>query len=344
MDSLQFVPILVVGFAASLSLTPLSRAIAFRLGVIDKPNPQRKIHVEAKPLMGGLAIFAAFLISLILFSPPQHIVELGAVLTGAGMLALVGLADDRYNLGIGVRLVAQSIAALILIGSGIHIRLFDAALIDYTLTVLWVVGLTNAMNFMDNMDGLAAGLTGIAAIFFTLLAFNEGLTLVSSLAAALAGSAFGFLIYNFNPASTFMGDMGSLVLGFVLAVLGIKLEFGAQPLNVTWMVPILVLGVPLTDTFLVVVTRLVEKRSPLLGGKDHSSHRLLNTGLSQRQTLFILYGLAILFGTFGLAVSLLPPHTALIMGAAGLAGMGIMFGVMMALWQAHKRRTAAPTA
>ncbi len=338
MDSLQFIPILVVGFITSLSLTPLSRVIAFKLGVVDKPNPQRKIHVEAKPLMGGLAIYGAFTLSLLLFSPPQHIVELGAVLSGAGMLAVVGLADDRYNLGIVVRLIAQSAAAVVLIIAGIQIHLFNIPALDMLFTVFWVVGLTNALNFMDNMDGLAAGLAAIAASWFTLLAFNEGLTLVSSLAAALAGSAIGFLIYNFNPASLFMGDMGALVLGFVLAVLGIKLEFGTQPLNVTWMVPILVLAVPLTDTALVVFTRLLEKRSPFQGGKDHSSHRLMSMGFNQRATLLILYALAIVFGAMAFLVSTLDVQTASVIGVIGLVGMAGFFGLMIWVRGKHQKR------
>ncbi len=337
MDAFQFVPFLLVGFAASLGLTPISRVIAIRLGIVDKPNAQRKIHVQATPLMGGLAIYAALVISLVLFSPPQHIVELAAVLSGAGVLAVVGLADDRYNLGIGVRLVAQTVAALVLIAAGIHIRLLGVPLFDYALTLLWVVGLTNAMNFIDNMDGLAAGLAGIAALCFTLLAFNENLSLVSSLAAALAGSAVGFLIYNFNPASTFMGDMGALVLGFILAVLGIKLEFGATPLNISWMVPILVLGVPLTDIALVVFTRLREGRSPFQGGKDHTSHRLMSMGLNQRQTLYVLYGIAILFSGIAFLVSTLETNMAFAVGLVGLSSMAALFIFMV--WARGKYQT-----
>src|SRR5438552_2872291 len=175
MDAMKFIPILLVGFAASLGFTPVSRQIAMRLGVVDKPN-QRKIHHDHKPMM----------------------------------------------------------------------------------------------------DGLTAGFTAIAAGYFVVIAFSQGLTLVTSLAAALAGSAVGFLIYNFNPASVFMGDMGALVLGFILAVLGIKLKFGTQPLNVTWMVPILVLALPLFDILLVVITRIMEGRSPAQAGKDHTSHRLIS--------------------------------------------------------------------
>ncbi|MBL8118078.1 MAG: undecaprenyl/decaprenyl-phosphate alpha-N-acetylglucosaminyl 1-phosphate transferase [Anaerolineae bacterium] len=328
MDALQFVPILVVGFMASLGLTPVSRHIAMRLGVVDKPS-QRKIHHDHKPLMGGLAIYAAFVLSLVLFSPPQHFRELGAILMGATFLALVGLLDDRYNLGIRIRLVAMVLAAVGLILSGIQINLFNNPLVDIPLTILWVLTLTNATNFMDNMDGLTAGFCAIASTFFMLIAFSQGLTLVSSLAAAMVGSAVGFLIYNFNPSSVFMGDMGALVLGFVLSVLGIKLKFGTQPLNVTWMVPILVLALPLFDIALVVFTRLMEGRSPAQAGKDHTSHRLMSIGFSQRQTLFILYGACVLFGTLGVLVGAAPSDIALRVGAAGLIFLAILFVIMM---------------
>ena len=325
---MQFVPILVVGFAASLGLTPLSRQIAMRLGVVDIPN-HRKIHTGHKPMMGGLAIYVAFAVSLLLFSPPRYLVELGALLSGAAFLALVGLADDRYNLGIKIRLVAMTIAALVLVAAGIQIHLFHIPIIDIPLTVLWVLTIINATNFMDNMDGLTAGLSTVAAGFFMLIALSQGLVLVSLLAAALMGSAVGFLIYNFNPSSIIMGDMGALVLGFVLAILGIKLEFAEQPLGVTWMIPILVLALPLFDICLVVTTRLMEGRSPGEAGKDHTSHRLMSIGFSQRQTSFILYGSCALFGTLGWIVSAAPPDIALRLGIAGLVLLGFLFVLMM---------------
>lgn len=343
MDSLLFVPILVVGFAASLGLTPLSRALALRLGVVDKPN-QRKIHRDHKPLMGGLAIFGGLASAIILFTPPHYVIEFSAFLGGAAFLALVGLIDDRYELGIKAKMVAQIIAGLIVIAAGIRVQLFNVPLLDIPITLFWIVALTNALNFLDNMDGLTAGLSAIAAGWFTLIAVNEGLTLVSALAAALAGSAVGFLIYNFNPASIFMGDMGSMVLGFTLAILGIKLEFGQQPLGVTWMVPILVLALPVFDIHLVVITRLLEGRSPGQAGKDHTSHRLLSLGLSQRWTLFVLYGACLFFGALGVAVSVLPPDTALIVGGGGLALLGAAFLLMMFIRRKYQLQSAqAPT-
>jgi UDP-GlcNAc:undecaprenyl-phosphate/decaprenyl-phosphate GlcNAc-1-phosphate transferase len=245
------------------------------------------------------------------------------------MLSLTGLLDDRYNLGIKIRLVVMTLAALLVIAAGIQIKLFNTPWLDVPLTILWILTLTNAANFMDNMDGLTAGMSAIAGGFFMMIAFTEGLTLVSSLSAAVLGSCIGFLVYNFNPANTFMGDMGALVLGFILAILGVKIEFGTQPLSVTWMVPLLVLALPLFDICLVVFTRISEGRSPGEGGKDHSSHRLMSLGLSQRQTLMILYTMAIFFGTLGLLVSAAPVDAALRVGIAGLVLLALLFVAMM---------------
>ncbi|MDZ4767861.1 MAG: MraY family glycosyltransferase [Chloroflexota bacterium] len=345
MDPLVWIPVMVVGFATALGMTPLSRAIAMRLGVVDKPN-QRKIHTDHKPLMGGLAIVAGFTVAVLLFVVPHYLTKLSALLLGVALLAIVGLIDDRYELGIRAKIVAQTIAALILIAAGIQIQLFDTPWLDIPLTLLWVVALSNAVNFLDNMDGLSAGLSAIAGLWFTWLAYSEGVPLVSALAAAVAGSAIGFLIYNFNPASTFMGDMGALVLGFLLAALGIELRFGAQPLNVTWMVPILVLALPIFDICLVVFTRISEGRSPGQAGKDHTSHRLLALGLSQRGAIAVLYSACIVFGGLGVLVSREAPERALVIGAASLALLGGLFAAMMLIrrrYQVIPPRTPVPT-
>jgi len=186
----------------------------------------------------------------------------------------------------------------------------------------------NAVNFLDNMDGLAAGLTTIAAFFFMIIAYLQGQTLVSSLAAAIFGSALGFLVYNFNPASTFMGDMGALVLGMILAVLGVKLTFAEQPLSVTWMIPILVLALPLFDITLVTITRLSEGRSPGQAGKDHTSHRIRILGLSTRGTVFTLYGFCVLCGSIALTISLVPAGLGLWVGIVGFILLAGLFGIM----------------
>jgi UDP-GlcNAc:undecaprenyl-phosphate GlcNAc-1-phosphate transferase len=335
--TVQYVPIMIVGFAAALGLTPVSRRIAMKLGVVDKPTLARKIHTDHKPMMGGLAIYVAFILSLLLFSPPQHIAELLAIIAGAAPLSLTGLLDDRYNLPWRVRLPVMFLAASIPVVAGIQIHLFNIAWLDIPITLLWIVTLTNAANFLDNMDGLTAGLSAIAASFFLLIAITQGQILVSLLAAAVLGSAVGFLAYNFNPASTFMGDMGALVLGYILAIVGIKLNFATQPLGVTWMIPILVLALPVFDINLVVWTRLAEGRSPAEGGKDHTSHRIMSLGFSQRQTLFILYGGCIVFGMIGLTVSATPPDAALQMGVFGLGVLASLFALMVFIRQKYQK-------
>lgn len=328
MDSLQFFPVLVVGFATSLGLTPLSRQIAMRLGVVDKPN-QRKIHKDHKPLMGGLAIFAAFTIALLAFNLPTYFTQLGAVLIGTGFIAIVGLLDDRYNLGIRVRLIAAGLAATLVVLVGVRFHATGNPLIDGALTVFWIMAITNAVNFLDNMDGLAAGLSAIAAAFFLLTALGAHLTLVSSLSAALLGSAVGFLIYNFNPASTFMGDMGALMLGFVLAVIGVKIDMLVGPPDAQWLVPILILALPAFDINLVIFTRLAEGRSPGEAGKDHTSHRLMSLGLTQRQTLFVLYAGCVFFGMCGLALSLTDPKTTWGHALALVVMIAVLYALMI---------------
>jgi UDP-GlcNAc:undecaprenyl-phosphate/decaprenyl-phosphate GlcNAc-1-phosphate transferase len=336
---MQYVPVLVVGFAISLGLTPVSRQVAMRLGVVDRPN-QRKIHSDHKPLMGGLALYASFAFALLLFSPALHMDDVLAILSGAAVLAVIGLMDDHYNLGIRIRLVVMVLAVCVLIGAGIHIRMFHNPLIDYPLTIIWVVAVTNAVNFLDNMDGLAAGLTAIAAAFFLLIGLLEDLALVRILSAALLGSAMGFLTYNFNPASTFMGDMGALPLGFVLAVLGIVVEFGSQPVSVSWLVPVLVLALPIFDINLVIFTRLLEGRSPGEAGKDHTSHRLMSIGLKQRATLLVLYGACVFFGMVGLVISGAPSEVAWRAGITSVVLLAMFYALMM--WIRHRYQRTPP--
>lgn len=331
--SLQFIPIMIVGFGASLCLTPLTRQIAMRLGVTAAPN-RRNIHSRHVPLMGGAAIYIAFALSALLFSPPDHLLELGAIVAGATLLALIGYLDDRRHLSPRIRLLVMTLAALIATLAGVQIRLTSSDIIDIALTLFWIVALINAVNWIDNMDGLAAGTAAIAAGFFLLLALTQGQILVSMLAAAIFGSAVGFLIYNFNPSSTFMGDMGAYTLGFVLAVLAIKLKFAAQPLNVTWMVPVFVLALPILDMNLAIFTRLLERRPLMLAAKDHISHRLLDLGLSQRKTLALLYLFSLAGGLIALVVSQADADAARLLGGGALFALLALFcALAFARWR-----------
>jgi UDP-GlcNAc:undecaprenyl-phosphate/decaprenyl-phosphate GlcNAc-1-phosphate transferase len=335
---LQFFPVMVVGFTMALGLTPLSRQIAMRLGVVDKPTLPRKLHVGNKPMMGGLAIYVALVLALLVFSPAEYLTELIAISTGAGLLAIVGALDDRFNLGVRIRLVVMFIATTIVILSGVQIRLLGIAWIDIPMTYLWIIALTNAANFLDNMDGLTAGFSAIACGFFLLIAVTHGQILVSLMAAAIFGSAMGFLAYNFNPASTFMGDMGALVLGFLQAILAIKLQFGEQPISVTWMIPVLVLALPIFDINLVVWTRLSEKRSPFEGGRDHTSHRIMAVGFSQRITILIIYLFCVLFGLLAFTVSIVDSQSAWFAGMTGLGVLGVAYLIMIVIRQRIQKK------
>jgi UDP-GlcNAc:undecaprenyl-phosphate GlcNAc-1-phosphate transferase len=218
-------------------------------------------------------------------------------------MSFMGIIDDRWGLGSYVKLAGQLGAAAILIYSGVKVQLFDSWL-DIAVTLVWVVGITNALNLLDNMDGLSGGVAMIAAIFFTLLAAMSKQYLVGVLAAALAGACAGFLIYNWNPAHIFMGDAGSLFLGFMLAAVAIKLRFPSNSTTVTWMIPVLVLGLPLFDTLLVFVSRLRRGKNPLTTpGKDHVSHRLASLLSSRREAVLVCYLIGCGFGLAAIFVS-----------------------------------------
>jgi len=236
-----------------------------------------------------VAIYLGMMIAVVITPIPEYL-ELFGVLAGATVMTLFGLWDDRRGMRPIVKIIGQAIAAGVLIWSGIQITLFVSPVLNVALTFFWVIGICNAINFQDNMDGLAAGLSLVASAFFFVFAFLEGLILVSNFAAATMGASIGFLYYNFNPASLFMGDAGSMLLGFILAVLGIKLEFTGQPLATTWMIPILILGVPVFDSTLIVISRLRRGKPIYLGGKDHTSHRLVSIfGMPQTRSVMTLY-------------------------------------------------------
>ncbi|HRW06948.1 MAG TPA: MraY family glycosyltransferase [Caldilineaceae bacterium] len=280
----------------TLSGTPVMRLVALRFGVIDQPAA-RKIHANPVPLLGGAAIYIAFIVVLLLFGDRRYIHEVIGIFIGASLMSLMGVLDDRWGLGSYIKLGGQLLAAGILIYSGVQVRVWGGWL-DIAVTIIWVVGITNAMNLLDNMDGLSGGIALIAAVFFTLLAALSDQYLVGALAAALAGGCAGFLVYNWNPAQIFMGDTGSLFLGFLLAAVGIKLRFPSNSDTITWMIPVLVMGVPVFDTTLVFLSRLRRGKNPLTTpGRDHISHRLALLTGSRREAVLLCYLLA---GALGL--------------------------------------------
>jgi UDP-GlcNAc:undecaprenyl-phosphate GlcNAc-1-phosphate transferase len=296
---IQITLILFVALTFSIVATPLARRAALRAGVVAAPR-SRDVHTLPVPLLGGAAIYAAFVVTLLLFGDRAHIRELVGILVGATLISLFGLADDRWGLSAPLKLLGQVLAAVVLLVGGTQVQLFALPWLNWALTIVWVVGITNALNFLDNMDGLSGGAATIAAAFFLLLAFmNEPRqVLVGAMAAALIGACVGFLRYNLNPATIFMGDTGSLFIGFILAALAIKLRFLGNVPVVTWMVPVCVLGLLIFDTALVCVSRLRRGVNPFTtAGKDHLSHRLHALGLTKREAVLTCY---LICGTCGM--------------------------------------------
>lgn len=297
--TITYMAIFAAALAVSLVGTPFARRLAIRIGLVDRPAA-RKVHRVPVPLMGGVAIWLALVAALMLFTDRFNLPQLGAILLGGTIVAVTGLVDDRVGLSPYLKLGGQLVATIPLLVAGVRVESTTPwPEVNLALTVLWVVGVTNAVNLLDNMDGLAAGVAAIASGFFLVLAAASGQFLVASLSAAVAGACLGFLRFNFlAPARIFMGDAGSLLLGFLLAAIGIKLRFENDP-AVTVLIPLLVLGVPIFDTTLVTLSRLRRKVNPLTAaGRDHLSHRLTLLGLSQREAVMLI---AILCGVLGLA-------------------------------------------
>ncbi len=286
-----FVAIFLIALTLTAVSTPWIRRLAFQIGLVDVPEA-RKLHQESMPLLGGVAIIlgavgALLLIVVLLYGRLPR--SVAGVLLASSVVAFSGLLDDRRGLPAWSKLAAQFAGFLILVAFGIRVRLPIPEFLNYAITFLWLAGISNAINFLDNMDGLSAGVSAVAAAFILLLAALNNQFLVAALAAAVLGACLGFLRYNFYPAKIFMGDAGSLFLGFLLAVLAMQLRFPQNSNLVTWMVPIFVLGLPVFDTTLVVISRLRRGVSPNTAGKDHVSHRLVTMGLTVRETVFFLY-------------------------------------------------------
>ncbi len=284
--------------------TPLARKLGLRLDAVDRPDPTRKVHTVPTPRLGGVAIFLSTLIVTLFLGERYNLAQLGSILVGASLISLMGLWDDRFSLPPWMKLLGQLAAATLLIATEVRISVFRLPWLDWPLTLIWIVGITNAFNLLDNMDGLSGGIAAIAAAYFALMCSFTGQYLVGALSVAVMAACIGFLIYNWNPATIFMGDSGSLFLGFVMAALGIKLRFPDNVPFVTWMIPPLVLAVPIFDTTLVTLSRLRRGLNPLTTpGKDHTSHRLTYAGFSRREAVLILYIVGFIVGLLALFVT-----------------------------------------
>jgi len=303
--------------ALSAALVPPSRVLARRFGVIDAPG-HRKVHAQPTPRMGGIAVFVAFSVvvlagslaapSLLHLGGVQSVFgsslallqevyrvkrELLGLLTGAALVFAVGLADDVLGkrFPVGVKFAGQIVAAVIVVAAGVRISFLPYDALDVAVTLLWLVGMTNAFNLLDNMDGLAAGVAFVACGVFLINAWALGEFFISLMLVAFMGSLLGFLLYNFHPATVFLGDCGSLFIGFVMGSLTLLERYISHASSTLFpiLMPVLVLALPLLDTATVMYIRVRERRPIYIGDSRHLSHRLVSLGFSQRAAVLFLY-------------------------------------------------------
>jgi UDP-GlcNAc:undecaprenyl-phosphate GlcNAc-1-phosphate transferase len=325
----------LISMLFSVLLTPLMRMISLRLGLVDVPGDRKRHRLET-PLLGGVAIFVSFAVAIaagLLLWPnisegriadtPLDWQSLGImVLAGGFLMMLAGLTDDLMDIKPRWKLILHTVSALLVgiyfVVKGAQLRLFlhgsGLAWLAVPVTVFWLVGITNSFNLLDHADGLASGTATIAALFFALMNILNGNFAVGFVSAAVAGSSLGFLVYNYNPASVFMGDCGSNLLGFMLgliAVLGVYTPAGSIR-ELAVLTPVLVLAVPIVDTLLVVGYRKAKGAPLMKADRNHLAHRLMRIGLTHRESVVLLYVMAFLLGVLALLLPTLAPYQAVL--------------------------------
>lgn len=300
---------MLLAFAVSLLvayvMTPPVKRFAEKVGAIDVPKDNRRVHDHPIPRMGGLAIFIGFMLSLIFFVPMST--KVTGLLVGSVIIAVMGGVDDIVSLNPWVKLAGQIVAALVAIRCGLVFDVIsnpnifaeeayiEIGWLSIPLTMLWIVGCTNAVNLIDGLDGLAVGVSAISSLTMLIVSLFVSEPVVSIILAALTGACLGFMPYNLNPAKIFMGDVGSQLLGFVLSTASIMGLFKLHAI-ITFFVPLLALALPLADTIFAFFRRILHGQSPFKADKGHFHHRLLAMGLNQKQVVAVLYGISAVLG------------------------------------------------
>ena len=313
----------LVAMVVAVAVTPAVIFFAEKTGALDAPDA-RKVHKKPVPRIGGVGIYIAFMAAMLGFLvygelSDEALTEIAGLMTGGSLIVLLGLIDDYKNLPAKVKLLGQIVCACVLVAFDVRIDFITDPFGDYLYleylaipaTIFWIVGLTNTVNLIDGLDGLAAGVATIASVTICLVALQQGYALVAVLTAALAGAAIGFLFYNFNPAKIFMGDTGSMFLGFMLA--GISVVGAVKSAaTIALIVPILALGLPILDTTFAIVRRARNHRPIFKPDKGHLHHRLLAHGFTQKQAVLLMYVVSALFGLCALALTAVSTQAAIL--------------------------------
>ena len=342
---------LVISTLLVLLITPIIKKIGLSIGLVDHPGG-RKIHKQPMVRLGGVSIFISSLMALLIvwwlggfidtngnILPPEKEFEIWGVTVGGLAFFMIGLADDLFGLSALFRLFMQIIAASMAWIVGVHIEfltipfygLVHINILSWPITVIWLVGMANAINWIDGVDGLAAGVSGIAAFVMLIVSIFMDQPAAALIAAALAGGTLGFLRYNFNPAQIFMGDGGAYYVGFTLAAVGV-IGLVKTTVVTSVVLPYLILAVPILDMSAVILGRLRSGKSPFIADKRHLHHRLLDAGLSQRLTVFFIYSLTLWVGSLAMAFSGIPSGTIYAFSATGL--------LLYTSWKVWKQKQA----
>ena len=304
-DWIKMLLAFVVSLLVAYVMTPPVKRFAEKVGAIDVPKDNRRVHDHPIPRMGGLAIFIGFVLSLIFFVPMST--KVLGLLVGSVIIAVMGGVDDIVSLNPWVKLAGQIVAALVAIRCGLVFDVIsnpnifaeetyiEIGWLSIPLTMLWIVGCTNAVNLIDGLDGLAVGVSAISSLTMLIVSLFVSEPVVSIILAALTGACLGFMPYNLNPAKIFMGDVGSQLLGFVLSTASIMGLFKLHAI-ITFFVPLLALALPLADTIFAFFRRILHGQSPFKADKGHFHHRLLAMGLNQKQVVAVLYGISAVLG------------------------------------------------
>lgn len=320
----------VIAFAVAFGTTPFVKSLAQRIGAVDKPDEARRVHKKPTPLLGGLAIFYGFTISVLCLS--QIDAGVRGMIIGGIIIVVCGIFDDIHPMRAWVKLLCQIVAAVIVVLHGVTIArismpeiiapggALELGIFSIPITIIWIVGVTNAVNLIDGLDGLASGVSAIASMTLFCIALIASEGNIAIITAALAGACFGFLPYNFNPAKIFMGDTGAMFLGFILSTVSIMGLFKAYAV-ISFIVPFIVLGLPLFDTSFAILRRIKNHKPIMEADRGHLHHRLLDMGFSQKQTVSILYLISTVLGL----------SAVVLIGAGAIRALVLLAAVILAI-------------
>ena len=341
---------LAVSMLLSFALTPLVKRLAYKIGAVDVPKDKRRMHDHPIPRLGGLAIFIGFVITVMLFAQPDR--QLRGILLGACLIVAVGVVDDSHPLGAGIKFILQIVAALIAVWHGVVIQTianpipfggnpyWDFGIMAVPITVIWIVAVTNSVNLIDGLDGLADGVSTIAALTMLIIALLLRDLKMAVICAALVGACIGFIPYNRNPAKMFMGDTGATFLGYMLATVSVTGLFKLYAI-ISFIVPFIILGFPIFDTVSAFTRRILKGQNPMKADRSHTHHKLIDMGMNQKQAVATLYLVA---GVLGLCAVMIVTtgYVKVILSVAALAGTAYTVARIARYPHDHPKKEAEP--